>query len=148
MITQKRLKELLKYEQDSGNFVWLVDKGTAKAGKIAGCRNLVSGYIVIKIDKKLHLAHRLIFLYVEGRLPTNQVDHINRVRNDNRWINLRYATPVENMRNSEMPKNNTSGITGVRWATDRNKWIPRIKINYKLLHLGTFDNLFDASCAR
>ena len=89
MLTQQSLKEILHYDEDTGWFTWLTDRGgTAKAGTRAGSLK-PDGYRVIRIGEKKHLEHRLAFLYKTGSWPKKLVDHKNRIRDDNRWLNLR-----------------------------------------------------------
>ncbi len=91
-LTQKRLKELLHYDPDSGVFTWKVNRGgIAKAEVVAGCIGSHK-YILINVDRKRYLAHRLAFLYMENHFPVNQVEHINRIKSDNCWGNLRHST--------------------------------------------------------
>lgn len=88
MLTQKRLKELLKYNPDSGAFRWRVSWTRTRLP--AGCIHS-DGYRRIEIDGRRYLASRLAWLYMKGRMPENFVDHINRIRDDNRWANLRHV---------------------------------------------------------
>lgn len=78
------------------------------------------------------------------------VDHINgeESRNDNRKSNLRIATPSQNCMNRKIQSNNTSGITGVYFDKDKNKWFSTICISHNSIHLGYFDNKEDAIKAR
>lgn len=149
MVSQSRLKELLEYNPDTGEFVWLCNKGSrAVKGCIAGNKNKITGYVVISIDGHRYLAHRLAFVYMLGVEPEVHTDHINGIRCDNRWCNLREVTAKQNHRNRRRHKSNTSGITGVRWHKSSNKWLSEIRYNYRSLHLGLFDDKFDAICAR
>ena len=75
-----------------------------------------------------------------------EVDHINRIRTDNRWSNLRAVTSEMNQRNKPKNKNNTSGTVGVYWHKGRSKWVARIGKNS--IYLGIFSNLQDAIEAR
>lgn len=75
-------------------------------------------------------------------------DHKNRNPLDNRKDNLRKASVVENSRNLTIPSNNTSGIIGVNWNKNMQKWHARIKIDNKRLHLGYFVNKEDAIRSR
>jgi len=76
------------------------------------------------------------------------VDHINHKTYDNQKTNLRIVTNQQNCFNHQMNKNNTSGVTGVWWSNSTNKWIAEIKLNYKKIHLGSFDNINDAAKIR
>ena len=104
-LTQEELKELLHYDPDTGVFTWKKGRqGRIKKGGIAGNEDQ-SGYCKIVVKGKRYGAHRLAFLYMEGYFPEHQVDHINRDRGDNRWVNLREATHTCNMRNCSRSKN-------------------------------------------
>ena len=100
ILSQEKLKEVLSYDTDTGNFLWLYDSGKAKKGEIAGHKNKSMGYILIGISNQKYLAHRLVWLYTYGKLPANTIDHINRNKHDNRLCNLREATHSENMCNT------------------------------------------------
>ncbi len=146
MITKERLDELLAYDRETGLFTWRVRRQRIRIGSVAGRPN-TSGHIQIKIDGKPHLAHRLAFLTMTGCWPENEVDHINGVRDDNRWTNLRPATHAENGRN-RCKTRNTSGVTGVRWDAARGKWCAYIRVNRKHIHLGRLTEFEDAVVAR
>jgi len=75
------------------------------------------------------------------------IDHIDGDGLNNQRSNLRVATHSQNMRNSKIPINNTSGYKGVYWSKEKNKWCAQIKIDYKNKHLGYFDNKIDAAKA-
>lgn len=125
MLTQERLKELLRYNPDTGVFTRI------KTGKEAGC--LDGGYIVLNAGGKLHYAHRLAFLWMTGSLPPEYVDHINGVRSDNRWSNLRPATHAENCRNSRARK----GLKGV-FPRSNGTYRARVTFNGKKYNIGTY----------
>jgi hypothetical protein len=115
MLTQARLKELLHYSPETGEFVWLVRTANRiKVGNKAGSSDN-RGYVVTMIDGKTYKNHRLAFLYMEGSLPSLGVDHINGLKNDNSWANLRQATQAQNTQNMALPRNNTTGFKGVSW---------------------------------
>lgn len=73
-----------------------------------------------------------------------QVDHTNTCGCDNRKVNLRLATPSSQGANRKRQRNNTSGVTGVQWREDMQKWEARIKLNKKVRHLGLFEKKRDA----
>ena len=91
------------------------------------------GYINIGIGGKMYRVHRLIMLAFVGE-SDKQVDHINRIKTDNRFENLRYCTNIENSLNRDWVDN----AKGYSWHI--NKWQARININGKQKHLGSFDN--------
>ena len=95
------------------------------------------GYIQIQIGRKLYLAHRLIMLAFVGD-SDQEVDHINRIKTDNRFENLRYCTRRENGLNRDYVDN----AKGYYWHYT--KWLARISVNGKNKHLGRFDNEQDA----
>lgn len=147
MITQERLKEVLDYDPYTGVFTWRKARAGIAVGSVAGFvkRN---GYIYIGIDKKYHRAHRLAWLYVHGNFPEADIDHINRVRNDNRITNLRAATRSENLQNRPKQSNNTSGVPGVCWHKRRQKWCAYIKHLGREVHIGYYNTLEEAATAR
>jgi len=146
-INQKRLKKLLNYDPETGLFHWLASGKGVKPTLIAGYVSR-DGYVHIRIDKISYKSSRLAFLWMEGYFPEHNVDHVNRIRNDDRWVNLRHVTQRCNIINSSMQKNNTSGITGVNWENRDKRWHSRIKINRKTKHLGYYIDLKDAVEAR
>lgn len=146
-ITQTRLKELFRYDKDSGVFTRLETKTyNAKKGDKAGYVNTI-GYVAIRVDGKLHLAHRLAWVYEHGYMP-KEVDHINHNRADNSISNLREVDRLSNNRNQSIKPSNTSGTTGVYWSKDRNKWVAQISVNDKIIGLGRFIEKDDAIKAR
>lgn len=147
MLTHKRLKELLHYDPATGIFRWKVSIGTAKAGDIAGTKQS-NGYIRIMIEGKNYLGHRLAWLYVHGYFPEHDIDHINRIKDDNCIENLREVGRQCNARNCGNPKDNTSGVKGIYWHKQHNKWQARIAVNGKKKNLGLYIDFADAVCAR
>ena len=140
MITQTRLKEIFDYV--NGELIWKINPGKNQyIGRVAGV--VGQGYKHICVDRKKYLAHRLIFLYHHGCIP-EIVDHINRNTLDNRIENLREASKSQNARNSKVYKNNVSGITGVRWDNQKQKWQSSIRVNSIQTHLGFFEEINDA----
>mgnify|MGYP000037034139 CR=1 FL=1 len=140
MLTQERLKELLHYDPDTGLFTWIKSTNTSiKINSVAGGKTS-RGYIQIRADKKLYLAHRLAWLYFYGNFPESFLDHVNEKPSDNRISNLRLATHQENGHNKSTPhKNNTSGFLGVTWQKLNKKWLAQIRLNGKRKHLGLFN---------
>jgi hypothetical protein len=142
------VRSVLHYDPETGVFTNKIDRNPrAPAGSIAGYTNTI-GYTVIQIGgRKLH-AHRLAWLYMTGEWPKCEIDHINRVRSDNRFTNLRQATSTQNKHNTTDRITNTSGHRGVTWHKHRNKWQAQISVAGTHHYLGMFDNIEDAVAAR
>ena len=107
------------------------------------------GYRGVWFNNKSRQEHNLIWFYMTGEWPTtysNEVDHINNIRDDNRWSNLRLVTRQENNWNCGVSKNSTSGIVGV--SPHRNKWRAYVGNGYKQIHLGVFKTKEEAIAAR
>jgi len=147
MLTQERAKELLKYDPETGVFTWNAKRQGVRSGDIAGC-TLSIGYIYIKLDRVSHPSHRIAWLIYHGKFPDNQIDHINGIRNDNRIVNLRDVTRVENSKNQKRSSNNSSGITGVSWDKSSNRWRAQITSFGVNINLGCFIDINEASEAR
>ena len=146
ILTQARLKELLHYAPATGLFTWLQNRGRQRKNATAGSQR-PKGYIAISIDRKLHLAHRLVWLYEYGCFPDGEIDHINRVPFDNRRVNIQVVTRNQNTQNSGLGRNNTSGHRGVGWNKQHQKWRARISVNDVCIYLGRFDTLEAAIAA-
>lgn len=152
-LTKLDLIKCLIYCPETGEFSWLINKGTkVKRGDLAG-RKITNkrskkSYLVVSLNSKAYLAHRLAFLYMTGKFPVDQVDHINGNGIDNRWVNLRPASSKENGMNRRLNKRNKSGFVGVSWDTEFCKWRSDIRVNGKTKFLGKFKNKQDAILAR
>lgn len=146
MITQTELKKLLHYDPDTGLFTWLVNRRSVKAEDLAGNVNQ-KGYIRIKVNQKEYLAHRLAWLYMNGLMPKNGIDHTNNIKTDNRITNLREATHSENMRNRLLTVRNRTGFKGVGFNKRAKKFKATITFNNIQIHLGYFLDAKSASLA-
>ena len=137
-----RIKELFEYKD--GKLFWKVRKAhRIEIGDRAGCMDKL-GYRYIGIDYKIYREHRLIWLLHYGYFP-ERLDHINRIKDDNRIENLREVTRSQNHMNSKKRKNTTSKYKGVCWDKENNKWRSQIKLKGKLIHLGRFHSEVEAA---
>jgi hypothetical protein len=136
MITQEQLKEKLIYFSKEGYFIRL------PLGNVAGYNE--NGYVKLKIKGKAYFAHRLAWLYMTGEMPKNCIDHINGIKHDNRFSNLRECTRQQNNLNVPLKANNKSGYKGVSWFKPMKKWRATGYLNKKSIHLGYFTNPEDA----
>ena len=148
-LTQDRAQTLLKYDPQTGHFTWRENRpgGRGKIGKRAGYMHH-TGYRYVRLDGFTVIEHRLAWFYVYGFWPKNDLDHVNRVRHDNRIENLRETTRAENCQNQPVRKSNKSGVTGVYFHKASGKWAVYISVNKKQLHLGVYDTLDEAVSAR
>ncbi len=133
MLTAERLREVLDYSPKTGVF----RRGLKTC---SGCN--AQGYVQIMVDGKMYTGHRLAWLYVHGKWPADEIDHINRNRSDNRLTNLRECTRQENMRNVPKHKDNRSGYKGV--FPNRKKWSAQICKDGRKYHLGTYSTPAEA----
>jgi len=148
-LTQECLKKLFHYDQGTGYFIRLKSsRGRyGKIGSIAGTINPITGYVGIKIGDKKYYAHRLAVFYVTGIWPKNEVDHINGIRSDNKWINLREASRLENRQNlrNALSNNKSTGLLGVSDSPNKDgTFRARIMFNGQLMHLGIFKTADEA----
>jgi len=138
-LTYEKACQILEYNPDTGIIIWL------NSGDIAGKR-YGNHYITINIGDKTYQAHRLAWLLVMQEWPKNQIDHIDHVKYNNKFSNLRDISPQENHKNMPISKNNKSGVSGVNFTYK--KWKATIGVNGKTRVLGVYDDFFEACCAR
>lgn len=130
--TAEYLRARMKYDPITGIFTSRV--GSPKA---LGFRSK-TGYVDIDVGQRTFRAHRLAWLYMTGEWPSKTIDHVNRIRNDNRFSNLRLATRSQQCVN----RLSTLGIAGLRGVkkgnTKKETWIARLHVGGGEVHLGTF----------
>lgn len=169
-LTQKILHEAIDYNKETGLFTWKVDrplehfksKGAHNvylsrfAGKAAGYASKYGTkglyYLQIRISGKLFLGHRLAWFYINGVWPEKLLDHEDGNGLNNKYENLRDATPVSNGRNCGLSSNNKSGVNGVYWNKANCKWVAEGHYTEDGIHkktgLGSYSDLEDARLAR
>ena len=148
IISQVRIRKLLDYDQDTGimtwnkrsqddfnnSVSWYWKSWNAKnAGNVAGSLKKYKdgkSYLSLRFDGREILTHRAIMLYMNGSIP-EEVDHINGKGTDNRWSNLRIASNAINAKNHRRQSNNKSGITGVRYCRQNDRWVASIGVDGK-----------------
>lgn len=161
---QALLLKLLRYEPETGKLYWLerspalfrgAKDSTAScntwnarySGKPALTINEQHGYRIGAIFGKMFFAHRIIWKMMTGEDP-DEIDHINGVRSDNRWSNLRNVDTQSNRMNASMQGRNSSGVCGVAWQARTRSWRAWITARGKYIHLGRFKVFEDAVRAR
>jgi len=151
VIDVEKLRRMVHYNPDNGEFTWLPrgnNQWTSRwAGKKAG--NLSpSGYVTISVDGIVYKAHRLAWAYMTGENPEHEIDHADLDKTNNAWSNLRSATPSQNKANKRPLSTNTSGFKGVFRGKPRAKpWRAAIMVDGKRLELGHFLTKEDAASA-
>lgn len=146
-LTLAELQNLLDYNPDTGEFTWLVNRGRmAPAGSKAGCLRM-SGYVQIIVDGKTYSAHRLAWLFVNGKWPDQEIDHIDGVRSNNAIRNLRDVDMYTNRENRRVATyRSASGLIGVSPRAN-GKWLSQIQVRGRKMHIGTFDTAEAAHAA-
>ena len=150
------LDELIAYDKETGELFWkhreakhfnasaartkesIQEQWNSRyAGTVAGNLNKFKGYQTIKILCKAFAAHRLAYLMATGVNPLNmQIDHINGIRDDNRFSNLRLVNSSGNNRNRSMHTNNTSGTMGISsYQHKPDCWVGVVQVDGKNLKI-------------
>lgn len=160
------LRQLLRYEPETGKLFWrqrtagMFSDGSISARGYAAIWNskyahkeaftskMNQGYLHGSIFNSKFLAHRVIWALVHGDWPTDDIDHLNGVRTDNRLCNLRSVSRQTNRKNSARSIKNKSGVTGVYWHKASSRWRACITVDGKSCHIGMFDDLHEAASAR
>lgn len=162
--SQEALLSVLRYEAETGRLFWLPRDISQFAGakrpemsmllwnaKNADKQALTTlspdGYYYGSVFAHPRVAHRVIWIMVTGEVP-EAIDHINGVRTDNRFANLRAATPLENAKNLARPVLNKTGVMGVHWDAERSRYAATIRKDGKTIFLGRFTLLREAELAR
>ena len=137
-LTIERLHQLLTYDPETGLFSWNALPGRGRihrAGLISGAgQPSTGGYLTIRVDGHLHRAHRLAWYYVHGEWPAT-IDHINRVKTDNRLSNLR---PANRLQQSWNAKKSSRGSYPKGVWKKRDKFCAEIQVHGVKHRLGVF----------
>jgi hypothetical protein len=142
------LNNTLDYDSKSGHFKWKIRAARKiQIGDLAGSilKTKTGGvYRTIKIFHKIYLAHRLAWFMFYGKMPDKAIDHIDGNGLNNAIENLRLVTRKENMQNTKLRVDNTSGHNGVYFHPQRKKWVAYITEDRKMKYLGIYANKQDA----
>jgi hypothetical protein len=141
ILTQEDLKRALFYDPETGGFYYRSSHHGKKAGALAGCRD-DRGYVRITLAGKSWMAHRLAFLYMAGKWPRYNVDHLNGQPSANHWDNLLDRRQSENIARARVKR---KSLRGVCWK--HNGWEATIKINGITEYLGRYKTQTDAAMA-
>jgi hypothetical protein len=143
----ERLHELFVYDESSGVVSWKINHYCIRVGDIVGYLN-TDGHRQVCIDNVFYSVSVIIWIMQTGEFPIDEIDHINRHPDDNRWENLRICTRSQQCQNRSIFCNNSSGVTGVSWNKMCCKWQSYINLNGKRTNLGLYSSKIDAIEAR
>lgn len=147
-ISHRNLLEWIIYHPLLGLWEWRNPFLMNKRGRITVGTISVHGYRIITINGTKYRSGRLAWFYMTGEWPIYEIDHKDRDKTNDKWDNLRDITRSENGLNRDLQANNTSGVRGVHWNEQRQKWVVQVKkdgINY---FSGRFDSLDEAVAVR
>jgi hypothetical protein len=129
-----------------GKVYWKSNNG--ELGLEAGCVSSSDGYRYVSIKTNSGRArlpvHRIVFFLVNKYWPEGFMDHIDHDRLNNKIENLRVVTNNENQKNTNISTKNKSGITGVHFNKQKNKWKAEICVDRKNIYLGIFSDFLEA----
>jgi hypothetical protein len=153
------LKRYFRYDEETGELFWragveirpgFVRRYEKKAGSKAYPDQ--NSYMTLRFLSKAFMVHRIIWCLVTGNDPCElEIDHVNGIKDDNRWSNLRLATHDNNNQNTKIQKNNSSGFKGVAWHNQRKCWRAYVSVGprgkSKQISLGLHDTAEKAAAA-
>ncbi len=141
------IADRVQYQPD-GKLVWTYqDNRSDLVGKLAGIQKAgPNGYLYIKAKQKRIPVHRVVWFIHHGEVVFG-LDHINRVKTDNRIENLRIANANQQMGNIRFQRGKSSKYRGVYYDKGRGCWCADIRFNGKRFRLGRFKNEDDAAIA-
>lgn len=149
MITHDQVRFWFDYNEKTGHLRWLKTRdGRHRAGSRAGI-TVGFGYLAVSMGEERYLVHRLIWLWMTGDWPPigMMIDHKNGRRDDNRWENLRLATPAQNSQNCKRNERNMTGFKGVSFLEQKRMWSANIQANGKKYSLGIYHTPEEAHAA-
>jgi len=147
-ITQEYLRRNFRYDESTGELTRTVHTGGAGVPNVAIGTRDAKGHLRANIGGRGEFVHRLIWLYVTGEWPKQQIDHVNGIGDDNRWANLREATPTQNKCNQPVRRDSASGLKGVHQDRITGRWRAYISVDRKRINLGFFATKEEAHAAR
>ena len=146
ILTHELLKTLIHYDAETGIFTRINSPRNRSLGVIK-LATTTRGYITIFVSDKQYTAHRLAWFYTYGVWPKQHLDHVNRIKTDNRLCNLREADDSLNNKNMGLKKCNTSGYKGVYYYKSRGNWQAQIRADGKRIFIGYFKTAAEAGKA-
>jgi len=142
MTIERHLRQVLRYEPDTGILFWTDKAHKSVKNKQAGTPDH-RGYVIVRFMGKAYKAHRLAWLLIHGEWPSQMIDHIDGNASNNIWSNLRDVSNQINQCNRHKARaDSKSGLVGA--SPFRNKWKAQIKRGGVIKYLGLFDTAQEA----
>lgn len=141
-LTNKRLKQLVSYDKEAGNFFRVVPVANIKSGLVV-VKPSKNGYLRMHVDGHLYYLHRLAWFYEHNEWPI-AIDHIDGDKTNNKIVNLRSATYSQNLQNISKKTNAVSGLKGAYFHPKTKNWQSKIMVNGKTKSLGYFKTAEEA----
>ena len=148
------LDDLFSYNPLTGVILWKIKPHIkVNVGTVAGCVALMGRdkkpYSLISYKQKIYRSHHIALALSGVTVPPGMVvDHIDGDGTNNKLANLRVVSIATNNLNKKLGKNNKTGLLGVYFYKNRNKWRASINKSGKSYFLGHFNTLLDACCKR
>jgi hypothetical protein len=147
-LTWEALTDVLSYDPAAGEFRWVKSGRPGWVGRVAGHVDPQHGYRTVRIEGRKYFCSRLAWLHETKQWPAGVIDHINGKRDDDRWENLRDILAAENALNKSLNHNNATGVPGVYWDAERQRYVARIAKGRQRISLGAFVTIEEAAAAR
>lgn len=125
--------KLFRLDLETGQLFWNKAKPNVPFGTGAGHCD-ATGYRRISVNHKMYLAHRIVFLLVYGHWPQGVCDHVDRNPRNNHPHNLRDVPRGDNVLNSKVRVDNTTGAKGLYFNSIVGRW----EVRKRGKHLGSF----------
>ena len=149
-LTAAMVRRIFSYDPETGSLTWREKShpmSNQVVGREAGCRRN-KGYRFVGVGKRRYFCHRVIWLWMTGSWPLNQLDHRDGDGGNNRWANLREATQAENNENLKCFVTSRTGYPGIRYRPEMDKFQVRVTKAGVTHHLGSFKSLDEAIAVR
>ena len=145
-LTVELVKQVLNYDPNTGNLTWASSLHSKRmlSGQRAGSLIKGTGYRQVTFMGSTYKEHRLIWFMQTGEWPKGEIDHINQIRSDNRWANLREVSKAENARNRGRNPHSKVGEVGIWYNKRTFKYVAEITYNGKKVFQKSYDNVEDA----
>lgn len=146
-LSQSYLHEFYDYDPATGEMriARHIPHSRTAVGAMVGQHLDQDGYHQVKMRRRTLLLHRVVWTYMTGEEPPPIIDHINRVKTDNRWENLRAATNTLNQENQGLRSTNTSGFKGSHFNAKSGKWHATIRIDGSKRFIGAYPTAHEAA---